>query len=246
MTFSQKAEDLAMGKVAEVERLQHDLAECYRLSGADPDGNEDWRLAKDAVAEVKRLREEYDDEVHSANTFENAIIGPGGWQDITIALEGKLAQLEHGIDEWVDKYELMRNRAERADARLAVLERAWDKATEEALELRNRLAEVEQERMGAADTVEQLLVRYVQSEDKHERTTLFLRIYAEKVRNKTAPLWEIPSVVANTLVRAADEFDWLRERVSTLSAALEREQVRSGFLREDASDLKGERDDCEG
>ena len=27
------------------ESLEADLAECYRLSGADPDGDEDWRLA---------------------------------------------------------------------------------------------------------------------------------------------------------------------------------------------------------
>lgn len=37
------------------------LAECYRLSGADPDGNEDWRLAPHAVEEVRRLRKEYDE-----------------------------------------------------------------------------------------------------------------------------------------------------------------------------------------
>lgn len=37
------------------------LAECYRQSGADPDGNEDWRLASDTVAEVTRLRNESDD-----------------------------------------------------------------------------------------------------------------------------------------------------------------------------------------
>jgi len=38
------------------------LAECYRWSGADPDGNEDWRLADRAVEEVKRLRQESDEE----------------------------------------------------------------------------------------------------------------------------------------------------------------------------------------
>lgn len=36
------------------------LAECYRLTGADPDGNEDWRLAPGAVQEVARLRKEFD------------------------------------------------------------------------------------------------------------------------------------------------------------------------------------------
>lgn len=37
------------------------LAECYRLTGADPDGNEDWRLASNAIAEVRRLREQADE-----------------------------------------------------------------------------------------------------------------------------------------------------------------------------------------
>lgn len=41
--------------------LQAALAECYRLTGADPDGNEDWRLAPNAVAEVRRLREQADE-----------------------------------------------------------------------------------------------------------------------------------------------------------------------------------------
>lgn len=45
-----------------VERLEKALADCYRATGADPDGNEDWRLAEHALAEVKRLREELDAE----------------------------------------------------------------------------------------------------------------------------------------------------------------------------------------
>ncbi len=46
------------GKIA---RLEADLATCYRLTGADPDGNEDWRLASRAVEEVRRMREELDE-----------------------------------------------------------------------------------------------------------------------------------------------------------------------------------------
>jgi hypothetical protein len=44
-----------------VNTLIERLAECYRLSGADPDGDEDWRLARHAVDEVRRLRKECDD-----------------------------------------------------------------------------------------------------------------------------------------------------------------------------------------
>jgi hypothetical protein len=40
--------------------FEKDLAECYRLSGADPDGDEDCKLAPHAVTEVKRMREEFD------------------------------------------------------------------------------------------------------------------------------------------------------------------------------------------
>jgi hypothetical protein len=58
------------------------LAECYRLSGADPDGNEDWRLAPRAVEEVRRLRKEYDEE---EDKLLNAY-----FQDQTIAPDGKL------------------------------------------------------------------------------------------------------------------------------------------------------------
>lgn len=46
---------------AENEKLTAQLAQCYILSGADPDGDEDWRLATMAVAEVKHLREEDDE-----------------------------------------------------------------------------------------------------------------------------------------------------------------------------------------
>jgi len=43
-----------------VERLVRDLAECYRLTGADPDEDEDWRLTLHAVEEVRALRSESD------------------------------------------------------------------------------------------------------------------------------------------------------------------------------------------
>jgi hypothetical protein len=42
------------------EALVRDLATCYRLSGADPDGKEDWRLARGAVREVQRMCAELD------------------------------------------------------------------------------------------------------------------------------------------------------------------------------------------
>lgn len=47
--------------------LEGQLAQCYKLTGADPDGNEDWRLAPHAVEEVRRLRNEYDILTGSSN-----------------------------------------------------------------------------------------------------------------------------------------------------------------------------------
>ena len=43
------------GLSAEIRRLQGLLADCYRATGADPDGNEDWRLADRALDEVREL-----------------------------------------------------------------------------------------------------------------------------------------------------------------------------------------------
>lgn len=40
---------------AEIARLRSQLAECYRLTGADPDGNDDVHLAEHVVGEVKRF-----------------------------------------------------------------------------------------------------------------------------------------------------------------------------------------------
>ncbi len=71
------------GLLFEVERLQADLATCYRLTGADPDGNDDRALAPYAVTEVARLRGEADE------------------ADETVArLEARVAQLEgrDGLD----------------------------------------------------------------------------------------------------------------------------------------------------
>ena len=48
------------------ERLTGMLAECFRLSGADPDGDEDWRLAESAVQEVATLRRQSDEYADAA------------------------------------------------------------------------------------------------------------------------------------------------------------------------------------
>lgn len=53
VTRAEKAE-------AEAAKLTAELGKCYRLSGADPDGDSDQMLAPYAVQEVKRLRSEFD------------------------------------------------------------------------------------------------------------------------------------------------------------------------------------------
>ena len=46
------------GLQQEIVRLQRMLADCYRATGADTDGDADWRIAEFAVEEVVRLRNE--------------------------------------------------------------------------------------------------------------------------------------------------------------------------------------------
>ncbi len=53
--------------IRERDEARASLAECFRLTGADPDGNEDWRLATSAVDEVRRLRQESDDNGNRAD-----------------------------------------------------------------------------------------------------------------------------------------------------------------------------------
>ena len=56
--------------VAEVERLRSELASCYRITGADPDGNDDAMLATKAVAAVRRLRASADHEGEKSEEWE--------------------------------------------------------------------------------------------------------------------------------------------------------------------------------
>jgi hypothetical protein len=46
--------------VGEIKWMRDALGECYQLTGADPDGNENWRLAPHAIDEVRRLRADHD------------------------------------------------------------------------------------------------------------------------------------------------------------------------------------------
>ncbi len=72
---------------AKLVQLEGELAECYRLTGADPDGNDDAQLAPHAVAEVRRLRSDSD-------TAEAALAQAQGERD---RLRAVVAQVE-----WVD------------------------------------------------------------------------------------------------------------------------------------------------
>lgn len=49
------------------------LAECYRESGADPDGNENWRIAPDALAAVRELRKDYAEAIDEASALRERI-----------------------------------------------------------------------------------------------------------------------------------------------------------------------------
>ncbi len=59
--------------IAEIERLQGLLADCFRESGADTDGNEDWRIAPSAPQEVAVLRKDYDECCEDAERLREAL-----------------------------------------------------------------------------------------------------------------------------------------------------------------------------
>lgn len=50
------------------------LADCYRASGADTDGMEDWRLASHAAQEVETLRRDYEEACLEASDLRDALV----------------------------------------------------------------------------------------------------------------------------------------------------------------------------
>lgn len=74
------------GQASEVARLEAELAECYRLSGADPDGAPDAMLAREAVAEVRRLRAELDEAQEREAATVSEVVGQVSVDSGTIAL----------------------------------------------------------------------------------------------------------------------------------------------------------------
>jgi len=116
-----------------LEQAQRSLAECYRLSGADPDGNEDWRLARDAVVEVQRLRREYDEaQVMAGREWfraENADAKGILCEEAQLAAEAKLAKAQQRIARLQDDLMVARTICE-ANSIDARVEEAESLATE--------------------------------------------------------------------------------------------------------------------
>lgn len=90
------------------------LAQCFKLAGADCEGNEDWRIAPRAVRAVADLRRDYDeacDEMHQlgrdAGNTEAALRKQLG--------EWLVANAPGG---WIDE---LRKRAESAEAKLVAV-----------------------------------------------------------------------------------------------------------------------------
>jgi hypothetical protein len=106
---------------AEIARHVKMLADCFRMSGADPDGNEDWRIAPDALRAVTDLRRDYDEVIDWKARAEALVIRLG---EVTTELEkarkdaGRYRFLRaayadddqpyiarHGLTDWGKSYE---------------------------------------------------------------------------------------------------------------------------------------------
>ncbi len=59
-----------------------------------------------------------------------------------------------------------------------------------------------------------LLERYVREERQPQRDILYLRLYAQRIREGNDLAWEIPSVRAAVLDRIADEYEKNRLRAT--------------------------------
>lgn len=89
-------------RIAELESW---LAECYRQSGADPDGNEDWRLAHQAVGEVTHMRVELDEADERNAKLEDAL------EQTTVALKAAMSAFSSIVHDTGDKdyFEVVRS-----------------------------------------------------------------------------------------------------------------------------------------
>jgi hypothetical protein len=88
------------------------------------------------------------------------------------------------------------------------------------------------------------LTAYMSAETTPQRDAAFLRMYAAKVRDRTAAAWEIPNSVASTLEDIAKRIDAaeaaqarLREEAGLLQVALDLERQHSARLRDELAQL---------
>ena len=81
-----------------VTRLEHDLAECYRLTGSDPDGDDDRHLAQHAVQAVRELREEGE-----AKYDEGLKDGRGDLEALAQELEERVKEVDFAMRESVNR-----------------------------------------------------------------------------------------------------------------------------------------------
>ena len=127
---------------ADVERLTKIAADCYRLSGADPDGNEDWRLARDAVQAVANLRT-YSD---AAEARADALARQVQAQADTIAAACKLLDTSNGlhIPDELPLVEKVADRLRFQAEQIARLEGERDRQYDQAVEATGRALRAEQ------------------------------------------------------------------------------------------------------
>lgn len=93
---------LLLADSREVERLTTMLADCYRESGADPDGNEDWRLAESAVRAVKETRADAEREADELEAERHTVRKQLGDLLAVIHRDGGHYQDAHGTEKAVE------------------------------------------------------------------------------------------------------------------------------------------------
>lgn len=88
----EQADKLTSHTARDLNRAIRDLANCFRLTGSDPEGDDDARLASYAVQAVKELRKEGEKEAEKLEADAKY------WEDRALNAELELMGLEEKLD----------------------------------------------------------------------------------------------------------------------------------------------------
>ena len=192
--------------------LRDQLGQCFRLSGADPDGNENWRLAPRAVDAVRQLRADYDEACDEAEKLQERVKELESLSVTSILIE--IVPGDHGMGS-----EIYAKSVEDVED---AIQREYQRTESVISQLRERVAELERELLAlkaGAQRVENLCKTISADRDRlrAENEALSKVLDTYEAQTKALPAQhEIPE-------RGCSTYNWrmacIRDLRSMISAA---------------------------